>query len=344
MSGLEGKPASRWRRSLSISIPVAVSAGLVAWILYKIPDLDQVVRRISGALFEHPLFLLAIVPVCLASHGFRASRWRRMLGGNLSLFYCFTSVMLGYSVNLVVPRGGEVARIVNMHRTTEAPVAHLVATVIAERIIDVVVLVAFLGLAILIDGPRIADAFPALFWLAPAVFAASALSLSIVIWMVYAPAGIARLSGGIAGRFGRAFGTRVEAFVAEGARGLASMKEPRQAGLAIFETLAIWILYWAAMILGLAAFDLFPGLGFGGGTVSFAITSCAVMVPSLGSLGPYHEIGLSALTGIYAVPVETALGCMTVLHAIQFILVGGFLGLLIWLLQPFVRPSGRLAK
>ena len=112
----------------------------------------------------------------------------------------------------------------------------------------------------------------------------------------------------------------------------------------------IWVLLVAGSILGSLTIyqeltgsyhNTFGGLamrynaeiGFGGGTVVFAITSFAVLVPSLGSLGPYHEIGTRALTGLYDVATETALGCVTVLHAIQFVLIGGILGLVVWLLQ-----------
>ena len=44
----------------------------------------------------------------------------------------------------VLPRVGEVARVVNMNRMTKVPVARLVTTLIAERFLDVIALVLFL--------------------------------------------------------------------------------------------------------------------------------------------------------------------------------------------------------
>src|SRR3989337_615085 len=86
-------------------------------------------------------WLLLMALVAVVSHGLRAERWRMLLvptGYKTKLRYSFLSLMVGYLVNLVIPRGGEVSRCYNLYKLDKTAVEISFGTVVVERIIDLV--------------------------------------------------------------------------------------------------------------------------------------------------------------------------------------------------------------
>ena len=64
-------------------------------------------------------WLLAMAGVAMLSHMLRAVRWRMLIqpaGYHPHLSDSFLSLMVGYLVNLVIPRGGEVSRCYNLYK------------------------------------------------------------------------------------------------------------------------------------------------------------------------------------------------------------------------------------
>jgi len=325
-------PSSKIKRILSAGLPVAISAAFVIWVIHRIHEPTEVWNSISNA--SLPL-LAAIVPVSLLSHWFRASRWCRFIGKPLPRSYAFSSVMIGYAINAVIPRGGEIARIVNMNRMTKAPYPNLFATLIVERILDVVVLVGFLGFSLMLDGKRISETFPTVARLGPSVVVLAAVGLIVMVLFGFAGDFLSRMAGRLAGKFHKGLGERLEAFAREGAEGFSLVRKPLPALLATAETAAIWALYWFTFALGLSAFGLLESVGYRGTTVTFTMTSFSMMVPSQGGIGVFHTLGQQALSQLYQVDVDQALAWATVVHAILMFGVGVLCGVVVWGLQGF---------
>lgn len=337
---------SRRKRIVSIVLSVGVSTALVVWILRSIEDPEAILEAVRGA--SIPL-LLAILPVSFLSHWLRATRWRRFLGECVrepgapddahdaargpfvTRRDSFASIMLGYAVNLVIPRGGEVARVIDMNRRSGAPAARLIATLFAERIIDLILLLAALGISLLLEGDRIAETFPAIASATPIPIALSIVGVVGIAALAFAGdlvVGVTkRVTTAIHPRIGRiATGLAIEA-----KRGFAFVRDPVQGTLALLETIAIWVCYWYGMILGLQAFGILDNIGLAAGTVVFSLTSTSVLVPSQGSIGVYHKFGEESMTQLYNVPAADALACVTVVHALLFLVVGGLGAAAVWL-------------
>jgi uncharacterized protein (TIRG00374 family) len=322
----------RLKGTLKILLPILISALLVVWVLHQIEDPEEVWENMRRAAL---LPLILIVPISLASHLVRAWRWRRFIGEPVSLFYSFTSVMIGNAVNGVLPRGGEVARLLNMSRITKIPIAHLVTTLLAERLLDVIALGALLGLAYSIEGDRIASQFPAL--LGPMVLLFPSIGLATVFAIAFAPEFLCTFFGGLARCIHPRLAEKVEDLIRQGARGLAFLKRPSQALPVFIETTLMWILYWIAFLLGLQAFGILRGIGYDGGMVSFSITTAGVLVPTMGAIGAYHEFGRQSLTTLYEVGSDQAVACIAIIHVILFYFVGVVCGALAWGWQAWVR-------
>jgi uncharacterized protein (TIRG00374 family) len=318
-------------QALKTGLAFCITGAFLYWIIkYQIREPGQVWAHMKSARL---LPLLSILPVAFLSHLLRAWRWRRFIGQPVSVFYSFTSVMIGYAVNDVLPRVGELARVVNMNRITRVPLAHLLTTLVAERILDVLALVALLGLSIPIDGSRIAERFPDLARVGPIALVLSLAGLSALVAIAFASEFLIRLLGSVTRRIDSGLRSRLENLIRQGASGLAFLKRPSQALPILAETTGIWILYFVAFLLGLASFGLLDDIGTGGGLVAFAVSTTGVLVPAVGAIGPYHEFGRVALTDLYRVDPDLAFACITVLHAMLFYVVGGLGGVLMWGMQ-----------
>jgi uncharacterized membrane protein YbhN (UPF0104 family) len=328
-----------WKQTLKMLFIFLLTGALVYYILrYQIKDPKEVWSSITHAAL---LPLIIFIPLSLLSHLVRAWRWRRFIGQPVSLFYSFTSVMIGYAVNDVLPRVGEVARVVNMNRMTRVPIAKLLTTLVAERILDVLALVFLLGISFLLEGDRITEQIP---WLSQAgrfAMLFGGLGLFCMIGIAFFSEPICRLAGAAGRRVHTGLGNKTETLVRQGAEGLAFLKRPGQAVWVLLETAGIWGLYLITFMLGLASFGLFEGVGYSGATVSFSVTSMGILVPTVGSIGAYHEAGRLSLTEIFNVDSDRALACITVIHALAFYLVGGVFGILAWGLQVFMRRRVR---
>ena len=62
-------------------------------------------------------------------------------------------------MNLIIPRSGEVTRAVIVNRTDDIPVDQGLGTIIAERVLDFILLLIILATAILTAGSEILNFF-----------------------------------------------------------------------------------------------------------------------------------------------------------------------------------------
>lgn len=332
--GLPEKQAPSLKRILKVLIPILISVVLVIWVYHSIEDPAAVWRYVQQATLW-PLLLM--IPLSLLSHYLRAWRWRRFIGEKVSVFYGFTSVMIGYAVNDVLPRVGEIARVINMNRMTRVPIAKLLTTLLAERIIDVIVIVLLVGVSILIQGEVIAETIPDLIPAGKIALAFAIIGLIGLFFIAFAPDLICRIFNKIAVPIHAKAAEKGEALIRQGADGLAFLKKPSQAFPVFLETVGIWGLYLVTFLLGLEAFGILDDVGYDGGTVSFSITCSGVIVPSVGAIGAYHKMGQLSLINLLNIDADLASACILVIHAILFYFIGGVCGVIAWGLQIFVR-------
>ena len=84
----------------------------------------------------------------------RAYRWKFTLehmGYTTSFYNNFMAVNIGYLLNLTVPKSGEISRAVILKKYENVPFDKGFGTIVAERIVDIIVLLLFMMLAILLQ-------------------------------------------------------------------------------------------------------------------------------------------------------------------------------------------------
>ena len=138
---------------LKIIIPLGLGVFLI-WLAYdKLTEKDiEDIKRAFKEINYFYLFLSVFFGVL--SHLSRAWRWKyplEPLGYQPKFLNSFYAVMIGYFANLGIPRSGEVMRCGVMAKYENMSFNKLVGTVIAERVADFLILIAFIIITIFIQ-------------------------------------------------------------------------------------------------------------------------------------------------------------------------------------------------
>jgi uncharacterized protein (TIRG00374 family) len=130
------------KKILSITLPVALGVFLIWWSLSSLTDKDQseIINAFNNANYFWVFFSLFLA---FLSHVSRAYRWNFLLaplGYKPRLVNSVFAVFMGYLINLVIPRAGEVVRATAISKYENIPFEKAFGTIVAERIIDVIML------------------------------------------------------------------------------------------------------------------------------------------------------------------------------------------------------------
>lgn len=116
-------------------------------------------KKVEELVFKANLiYVLPSIGVLLLSHYIRALRWKMMmdeLGSKPGILNVFLSVLVGYFLNLLFPRLGEVAKCSLLGKFEKMPVDKLIGTIVAERIIDLVCLLIVIILTVFSQIDRV---------------------------------------------------------------------------------------------------------------------------------------------------------------------------------------------
>ncbi len=114
-------------------------------------DRETIYNAIRNADYRFALISLFLG---LLSHLSRAYRWNFMLnsmGYNPRLINNILAIFITYIANLGVPRSGEIFRATIMKTYEDIPFEKSLGTVIAERIVDLIMLILIIGIALIIQ-------------------------------------------------------------------------------------------------------------------------------------------------------------------------------------------------
>lgn len=292
-----------------VIVPLAVSAGLVAWMFHKI-DFRQV-----EAIIRHGVdyrFIFAMMGVTVLSHVIRGIRWGIQLRAvgvpRMPVVAESVAIFGAYALNLVFPFLGEAWRCVFVSRRQGRPLSTIVGTDIGDRASDgiMIVLITLLTLVVahpavmrFIDHTHIATIMERDMTgphLIAAAAIAAALAAAAVIFIRRSPA-----AAGIRTGCARIW------------HGFAILFHLKGTGLYLILTVGIWLCYFSETYLCFYAFPFTrelistPGSAWGliPGLVVFVFGSCSMIVPSNGGLGPWNIAVIFALS-LYGVSAPDA--------------------------------------
>jgi glycosyltransferase 2 family protein len=264
---------------------------------------------------SEPWWLVPALAVLAAAVLLRAVRWRYLFAPETrpSLPATTRALIVGYFFNNVLPaRAGEAARVVALHRSSGNSRAELAATVVVERVFDVVSLVVLLLVAL--------PWFPHVSWATSAAILAGILCAGCVLVVV----GV-RIWGE------RPFRLLLRPlaflpFLAEEqlgraalnlTHGLAGVRRPRLAIAAFASTTLSWLGLALSTWFVLRAFQL--GLSPLAGLLTVIAINLALILPSSpAAVGVFEAATLVALSA-YGVSTSEALPVALVLHLVNLV-------------------------
>jgi uncharacterized protein (TIRG00374 family) len=300
---------------------VLLSLLLLYWALRDVSP-SEVFREIRQA---DPLLFALSIAVAMGGFGFRALRWGILLAPvtKAAGFHArFASTIIGFAANNVLPaRVGEFARAYALARLARIRAGTALATLVVERLLDGLVIVALLFLSMAAASFPVGGDMAGIDPRAAARFAAVVMLVGFagIAALVLAPRAAVILIDRAAHRV---LPERARQPVVRGVEsflgGLAVLRDARLFALSAVLALAQWLFTAVSFLLAFRAFGI-DNVPFAGAVFLQSVVSLAVAVPSSpGFFGPFEAAARIGL-GLWAVDPGTAISFAVGYH------LGGYL-------------------
>jgi uncharacterized protein (TIRG00374 family) len=304
---------------LRTALVLLLAIALFAWFL-RGADMSAVLRQIRRA--RPDFLLLSLVPLT-CTYLARSLRWQYLLEpiGRARFSVAFRTTVIGFAAMAFLPaRLGDVLRPYLLARREGFPVVSTLATVVMERVLDLVAVLVLLALYVLALGgretlpPRLLGPIEA----SASVAAAAAVVLLAVMWMLAThPERIARLVL----RSERVLPNRVAQALSRLARtfsqGFAVAREARALTCAAIWSFPVWLGIASHLWLVTTAFGI--AMPFAGAFLLQSLLVIGVAVPTPGAVGGYHAMYRLGVTGFFGASNDAGVGAALVAHASSFV-------------------------
>jgi uncharacterized protein (TIRG00374 family) len=238
----------------------------------------------------------------LLSHLSRAIRWNMLiqpLGYKPRVINTFLSVMILYATNLVIPRGGEVARCTVLSRYEKIPFSKLAGTVVTERTTDMILLMILVFITIFSQigifkqfiennpefGQNFGFIFTAWFWILAVGFGIGGL---FILWKLRNKLKKIKI-------IGKLFDLLYNFF--EGIKSVKNLKNPFAF---IAHSILIYVLYFFMMYVVFLSYPPTEHISLIAGLTAFIMGGLAMLMPVQGGIGAWHFMVIETLS-IYGV-------------------------------------------
>ena len=322
-------------------IMIAIT-GVLLWLSFQNIEVSEgetkmgYLNRVWAT--AHVPFLFMSAFMALLSHLIRAQRWKLLLnplGHSFTLTEGFLSVMIGYFINLAIPRGGEVSRCINLYRLTKTPVDISLGTVVAERVIDLIFLIILIAASFFIELDNLIMFFQS--EEVQALRNQGGEKKSYTMFIVAGVIFILSLYGIFRFLVVRRRYVMLRLLVKSrlaliGIKdGVKSILKLEKRILFIVYSLLIWICYYLMMYFVMLAFQETENLGIGAALTIFVIGGIAMAMPLPGGAGSFHVLVSTGLVLLYGLAQDKAVAFTFIFHGWQtlVIIVVGALSLVI---------------
>ena len=248
------------------------------------PDADcDYFEKIKSDLRQAKLvWVLASLVIFMISNIIRALRWNMLfktLNYTVNVWNSFFSIMLGYMVNLGLPRAGEVAKIAALSRNENIPLEEVTGTLVVDRTMDFICLFLMMVIGISFEYNAIVGFIQT--------------NASLPSWLLWIP--IIPILGFV--WFLRIRKTsklkiiqKINALYEGFSAGIMSVFRMKNKGLFILYSVLIWFCYYLMTYVVFFSYEPTADLSPMAGLVVFVFGALGMVIPSPGGAGTYHYL------------------------------------------------------
>jgi uncharacterized protein (TIRG00374 family) len=300
-----------------------VSIGLAALFLYVAfydVNFGEVLQLVSHA---SVFWMIAFLFSSMLGHYVRSIRWKVILHSvkpNVQIKHLFGALMVGYGVNCVTPKLGEVTRAILIGRWENLSRSSMFGTVIVERVIDILAL----GLAILISAfiwnSSLYESFP---WLKSTLYISAILMVTIltIIYLLVKfrerfYSAILKIVGKLSVKFSERLSYIFEMLI----QGFTSLKGRRNYLLTVALTILLLLIYGFSAFIGFYMLDMqgMMNVNYTMGWILMSISAIGVVIPTPGGTGSYHALAKSTLVMLFGFGETISAAYAFLTHTISY--------------------------
>ena len=297
-----------------------LTIGLLGYFLRN-ADMSQVWAEIRRA---RPALLAGAVLITGLTYVLRALRWQYVLAplGVTHFSNAFRATVIGFAATFLLPaRAGEVIRPLLLARREGLPATATFATIILERLMDMVTVLLLFAVFVLTADPATMSAHPAHLARVKAGGLLAAAAAVVALTVAFVAAGHPERLGRWALRIERVLPAKlarmVATFVESFTQGLGVMRQPRRLLVSLALSIPLWLSIAAGIWLTSLAFHI--TLPYVGSFLVMTILVVGVAMPTPGAVGGFHAAYQIAVQSFFGAPDDRAIGAAIVLHAVSFV-------------------------
>ncbi|MCR9062850.1 MAG: flippase-like domain-containing protein [Cytophagales bacterium] len=315
-------------------------ATLLLWYVLKGIDLNILWENVKNANY---FWVVIAGLMALVAHWSRAYRWKLMLqpmGYDPSAFRSTIAVLIGYVTNLVLPRAGEFARSASLQDLEKVPFEKSFGAVVAERLIDVFVLLFLIVLNLSLEFTRLKDFFFDLIGdkvSNPSLLIGGLVGVTIVFGLFFL---WVRKNDQKLQRFG--FYAKIKKLVTGLWEGFTSVRNLKNPKAFIAHTLIIWTMYYLMTWFLCFSMPQTAELGPLAGLTMLVMGTIGMAAPTVGGIGSYHFL-VGKIVALYGLNAQDGITLATFMHTMQGIIFVIIFGLTALAISFFIRNKDQLS-
>ena len=271
-------------------------------------DRKNIFSHIKNANYS---FVFLSVVFGALSHISRAYRWKFLLaplGYKPRLINSVLAVLIGYVSNLGIPRSGELFRATVMDRFENIPFQKGLGTVIAERLVDLFILLCFVSLALILQFDLI--------WEILANKPINPVHICVIIVGVSIVFLILRK---FINQSNNPFLKKIRLFFSELWEGILSLKKMEHKWAFVGHTLFIWLMYLAMFYIIKFSIPETASLGLESLIAAFVVGALAISATN-GGVGIY-PFSVSLVLIAYGISKESSLAFGWIMWTSQTVMI-----------------------
>ena len=289
--------------------------GLGFYTLYRDTDWGELAETLRTGV-DYPVLLFSLL-FGLMSNLCRGLRWELLVrpiatdGAPPRRINAICTVLGSYTVNMGIPRSGEVWRCVEMERREDLPFTGLFGTLIVDRLIDV----CMLGMILVVIILSSTDFFLNYYIAHPELKEGLMQFIHSPWFIVLLVVGFLGLGAFIALLYYYPKSRLAQFFIQIG-RGMVSIRRMPQRGKFLLLTALIWVGYFCYFYFALFAFEATSHLPLSVASIAFAMSSMSVIVPVQAGMGAWHAAVIITFT-TFGMAVQPAKDFALIVHTAQ---------------------------